>query len=171
MKRRKAIIVDIDGTLADARHRLHLIQNAEGTVNWPAWDALCHKDTPFAWCVGIVTAMHRAGYKIIFLTGRGERIREATQKWLTDNLPVTVVQTSILLMRKNGDHRKDIVIKEEYYRNEIEPKYEVAFAIDDRDAVVEMFRGLGLTVLHCDKWTEEMERQAHNLIDPKHKSG
>lgn len=169
MKRRKAIICDIDGTLADARHRLHLIQNPEGKVDWPAWDALCPKDTPVMWCVELVTAMHRAGYKIIFLTGRGERIREVTLKWLTGALPETIVQTSILLMRKNGDFRKDTIVKAEYYHREIEPWYEVAFAIDDRDTVVEMFRGLGLTVLHCDKWTADMEKAAHNLIDPKHK--
>ena len=50
-------------------------------------------------------------------------------------------------MRKTGDNRKDSIIKEEIYRNLIEPNYNIEFVLDDRNQVVDMWRRIGLTCL------------------------
>jgi len=47
-------------------------------------------------------------------------------------------------MRSDGDYRADQVVKEELFRNQVEPKYDVIGVIDDRDKVVTMWRRLGL---------------------------
>lgn len=52
-------------------------------------------------------------------------------------------------MRKDGDFRKDSIVKEEIYREWIEPFHEVLFCIDDRKQVVDMWRSIGLTCLQC----------------------
>ena len=50
-------------------------------------------------------------------------------------------------MRKNGDFRKDFIIKKEIYEKFIKPKYEVLFVLEDRDQAVKMWREEGLTCL------------------------
>jgi hypothetical protein len=47
-------------------------------------------------------------------------------------------------MRKTDDFRKDSIIKEEIYQNEIEGKYNVLCVLDDRNQVVEFWRAKGL---------------------------
>ena len=40
-------------------------------------------------------------------------------------------------MRKSGDHRKDYVVKEEIFRNNILPFFYTKLVLDDRSSVVE----------------------------------
>jgi hypothetical protein len=54
---------------------------------------------------------------------------------------------SPLLMRAEYDMRKDSIVKEEIYRQEILGRYNVWMVLDDRDQVVEMWRLLGLRTL------------------------
>jgi hypothetical protein len=49
-----------------------------------------------------------------------------------------------LFMRKTDDFRKDAIIKEEIYQNEIEGKYNVLFILDDRNSVCDFWRSKGL---------------------------
>lgn len=49
-----------------------------------------------------------------------------------------------LHMREEGDMRQDSVVKEEIYRKEIEPRFNVHLVLDDRNQVVDMWRKLGL---------------------------
>jgi hypothetical protein len=50
-------------------------------------------------------------------------------------------------MRSAGDMRKDSIVKEEIYRQEILGRYNVWFVLDDRNQVVDMWRLLGLRCL------------------------
>ncbi len=158
-----AIICDIDGTLANVKHRIHLIVNPEGKVDWPAWDALAHLDTPFAWCVELIRAMKARGTEIIFLTGRGDRCREATTAWLREYVGDWATREP-LIMRDNKDFRKDTIYKTEAFEQQIAPHYNVLFALDDRDSVADMWRELGITCLHCDKLGEEGEKGHANYL-------
>lgn len=49
--------------------------------------------------------------------------------------------------RTAGDRRLDSIIKDEIYRTQIEPNWNVLYVIDDRPQVVEMWRSHGLPVL------------------------
>jgi hypothetical protein len=49
-----------------------------------------------------------------------------------------------LLMRTEGDHRSDDIVKKEIYEKRIAPQYDVVIVFDDRDKVVKMWRDLGL---------------------------
>lgn len=166
----QAIIVDIDGTLADARHREHHLEIKAGErVDWEAWDRELPKDTPFLWCVELITAMKNHGVEIIFLTGRGERTRFDTGVWLLHHVGDWAALKT-LLMRGTGDYRKDTVIKTEFYEKVIKPQYDVLFALDDRDSVAEMWRSLGVVCLHCDRWGDAKEAGMNNILGPS-KSG
>jgi len=82
-------------------------------------------------------------YVTIFVSGREEKYREQTEKFLLKH----GIDYIDLFMRKTDDNRKDAIIKREIFDNEIRNKYNVSFVLDDRNQVVEMWRSLGLTCL------------------------
>jgi len=86
-------------------------------------------------------------YKILFVTGREgtEQCRKDTLEWITSNFRDPACdEVWELFMRKEGDYRKDVEVKEEIYENDIEPYYNVITAFDDRDSVVKMWREKGI---------------------------
>ena len=149
MTKEKAIIVDVDGTLADMR-------GVRGPFEWDK----VHLDRPHQDVIELVRDLASveiyAGeydengdevidtkYKIIITTGRDGVCEEATKQWLRDHK----VPYFDFYIRKAGDFRKDNIIKSEIYMDHIRPNYDVKYVIDDRDQVVEMWRSLGLRVL------------------------
>jgi len=131
MTKSSAVIVDIDGTVAVRGDRSPYDESRVG------WDA------PNKPVIAVVEALHAAGHAIVFVTGRTSRCRTDTRKWLEAHVPVP---QELLLMRRVGDQRPDQTVKRELYARSIRPRYRVLCVLDDRDRVVEMWRGLGLTV-------------------------
>lgn len=140
----KAILVDIDGTLADIEHRVHHVQAVE--KNWKAFNQEMHKDKLNFWCLDLIKAMQDQNFKVIFITGRGEDTRESTIAWLEKH-KVTYAE---LFMRPLKDRRDDFEVKKEIYQKIISKKYKVSFVVEDRASVVKMWRELGLVCLQCD---------------------
>jgi len=143
-EKKKAIIVDLDGTIADIEHRIHHIQ--KDPPNWKDFHAEVDKDTPIEWCVDLVNKYSGTDTGIIFVTARYEYCREETIKWLKRH----DIPSDHIHMRKDDDHRPDIEVKQEIYQQHIEPHYDVLFALEDRPRVCRMWRALGLTVLQCN---------------------
>lgn len=81
--------------------------------------------------------------KIIFLSGRDESCYEKTKNWLLKNVKIPA-NDWILMLRKENDYRGDNIIKEEIYKNDIEPFFDVRLVLEDRNKVVDMWRNLGL---------------------------
>jgi predicted kinase len=132
----RAIICDLDGTLALLNDRS------------PYDAAKCDQDFLNEPVADIVRRYHEGGHRIVFLSGREDKFREPTVRFLEKYLGTDFRYT--LLMRVSGDMRKDSIIKEEILRASILPHYHVDFALDDRNQVVDMWRGLGLTCLQVD---------------------
>ena len=139
----KAILVDLDGTLCDVEHRVHHVQGK--TKNWKAFNELMVHDDLNHWCFELMEAMGDRGYKIIFVTGRGEPSRQPTENWLKKHN----VKYEHLYMRGVLDQREDSDVKEEIYFQKIEQIYQVLFVVDDRKSVVERWRKLDLVCLQC----------------------
>ncbi len=125
-----AWIVDIDGTLA--------IHSSRDPYDWRS----ANTDEPNPPVVLAVQALaaHPEVSAIIAISGREEKAREISARWLADN----GIPYDELLMRANGDYRPDDAVKEEIFRQRIQPRYSVAAVIDDRDRVVQMWRRIGL---------------------------
>lgn len=134
-----AVLCDLDGTLA-------LIH---GRSPYDASDCDI-KDLPNWPVIETILAHYKAGRKIIFCSGREDKYRPETVRFiekyclLQDGFAVTPVEYH-LHMRKTDDFRKDSIIKEEIYVNEIEGKYNVLCVLDDRNQVVDFWRSKGLT--------------------------
>lgn len=131
----KAIVCDLDGTLADMNGR-------------DPYDAsTCDQDLVVPSVLACIEAMHAQGYNIIFVSGRDSKYRFPTEMFLRKHIAFPYV----LLMRSQGDTRKDDLIKKEIYHEAIEPFYNVAFVLDDRPRVVRMWRyQLGITVFQLN---------------------
>lgn len=127
----KTIIVDLDGTIA-----IH--------VNRSPFEFMrCDEDVVNVSVLNCVNAMKDRGYKIIFVSGREDVCRDKSVSWIKEKCGITEFQ---LFMRKTGDNRKDSIVKEEIYKNDIIPFYYVEFVLDDRKQVVDHLRELGMTV-------------------------
>jgi uncharacterized HAD superfamily protein len=140
----KAIIVDIDGTLADVEHRVHHVRSND--KNWHAFNEGMSDDSLNFWCLDLICAMKNEETETLLVTGRGEEYRQHTEEWLKKhNVPY-----SKLFMRKARDHRGDDLIKREIYDTKIKDHYKILFVVDDRLSVVRMWREIGLVCLQCD---------------------
>jgi FMN phosphatase YigB (HAD superfamily) len=136
MKDKPIVLVDVDGTLADVRHRLHHIREGR-KKNWKAFFEGMDRDTPIASTVAWVQALARH-YDIIIITGRPEEYRERTIAWLKKNdIPFTDV-----FMRPNGDHRPDYEVKKEALQRW--PKKRIKLVIEDRPPVCDMWLQQGV---------------------------
>lgn len=139
----KAVIVDMDGTIANVEHRRHFITGEH--KDWRSFNESCRTDTANQWCVDLVKMLQKE-YHIIIVSGRNHEFKEHTEDWLADH----DIYPSRLFVRGPKDSRNDSIIKEEIYKTFIEPNFDVAFCIDDRQRVVDMWRSLGLVCLQCD---------------------
>lgn len=146
----KALIIDIDGTIADCTHRRLAALKPDGKMDWSIFYKDMDKDKPIPWCIELVQK-YMFTHNILFVTGRSEEYREATLNWIMKYVTDTGYTGNILFMRKPKDFREDYVIKLEIYKEHIEPYYDVEFCIDDRQQVVDMWRAQGLVCLQCDK--------------------
>lgn len=132
----KIVLVDMDGTLADVSHRLHFIR---GKKNWKQFFRAMDQDPPVTTVVEWVQKLAE-DHDIVIVTGRPEDYVKNTEAWLQK----FGVPYSRILMRRNGDHRPDHIVKKELLAQVDCSR--VAFVIDDRPSVCDMWRDCGLKV-------------------------
>ena len=122
-------IFDIDGTLA--------IKGDRSPYDWSRVGI----DTLNAPVAHTLSALHSTNQASIFIfSGRDERCRDETEKWLSDHK----ILYDELVMRPKEDVSRDSIIKECMYNDHIKGKFNVLGIFDDRNQVVEMWRSLGL---------------------------
>jgi len=155
----EAIICDLDGTLAliGDRSPYDASRSEHDYINTPVAE--------------VIRRMKEAGKKIIFVSGREDKDREPTERFIHNHLddyrlkfiphghefvPGEEIHDLIpfeyeLYMRRTKDMRRDTVVKREIYDKHIKGRYKVLFVIDDRPSVVRMWRhDLGFTVFQLN---------------------
>lgn len=131
----KAILVDIDGTVAK-------MNGKRGPFEW-------HRvgEDDFHEVVMLsVLGLYAAGYKVIFLSGRDSICQGETCEWIGRS-PLNVIEGWDIFMRAEKDQRKDTVVKRELFDAHVRGKYDVHVVFDDRPSVARMWRDLGLNVI------------------------
>ena len=143
MVKENIIICDIDGTIADIRHRLHYIESKP--KDWESFysDYNLEKDTPFLGIINILKPLNK-DTAIFFLTGRHEFSRQITLNWLKKH--IAGVYSFRLYMRLNKNYEKDYIFKFNVLKS-IREQFNIVLAIEDRDKVVEMYIRMGIPVL------------------------
>lgn len=156
MTKARAVIWDLDGTLADCNHRRPLIPD------WKAFHAGIPKDTPITpmkWLhnqlVHAANFLSKDTFVNLYVTGRPEKYREETLEWLDTNLGME--RSSLYLyMRGNEDFRKNHEYKQALLV-ELREKYEIILAFDDSNKVVDMWRANGVYCLACPDETVPLD--------------
>lgn len=150
------VIMDLDGTLACGKHRLHKLprKDLHLTESWREFNLLAGGDAPIKQTITVNNALYRAGLMVIILTGRTDEAEELTREWLHRH----GVQYDYLLMRRASDNRKDTVMKEEALRAIGLDR--IVCAYDDSPSVIAHMRSLGIQVYQvCDYGDNAHHRQ------------
>jgi len=135
-------IVDLDGVLADVRHRLH---HLEGRKDWDAFFAGIPDDPPLAEGFAVVERLLADGHEIVLVTGRPERTRADTERWLARHaLPRVRV-----IMRRDGDRRPAREVKRGVVRR-LAGARTIAVVVDDDPAVCAALQADGWPVYQAD---------------------
>ena len=138
----RIIICDLDGTLCNCDHRLHLAKHND----WDRFNAACVDDKINEDITNIIRNLSSEKTLIYIVSGRDDKHIEKTEDWLFLN----DVHYDKLFMRKSGDYRADSIVKEEILNKHID-KEKVWFVLDDRNSVVNMWRENGLRCLQVQE--------------------
>ena len=141
----KTVLFDIDGTLADIEHRRHYVEGDK--QNWTAFFEEMGADTANAPVVDLYNVLWaHPDYECIVLSGRPDNFRALTETWFAWNeIPFSRIE-----MRGAKDNRRDDVVKQEILDKLLAEGKEIAFVVDDRQQVVDMWRANGIICFQCD---------------------
>jgi phosphoglycolate phosphatase-like HAD superfamily hydrolase len=133
-------VFDIDGVVADVRHRLH---HLDGRKSWSGFFEAASEDTLLPEGAALVAQLGKE-HEIAWLTGRPEWLRATTADWLAEHgLP-----GGELYLRPYGDYRPAPRYKLEVLRN-LAPRG-VAAVIDDDDEVIRAALAAGFPAVLAD---------------------
>lgn len=139
---RPLAVIDLDGVVADVRHRLHFLSN--GRKDWDGFFAGIPADPVLPEGRAVVDRLV-GDHEIVYLTGRPERTRRETQDWLNRHgLP-----QGRLIMRSSRDRRPARQVKLRLLR-ELAGDRPVAVVVDDDVAVCDALEQAGYAVLRAD---------------------
>ena len=142
---RPLAVIDLDGVVADVRHRLAHLQSRP--KDWDAFFAGIPDDPPLPEGVAVVERL-AGDHELVYLTGRPERTRQDTLEWLERHgLPPGRV-----IMRAEGDRRPARQVKPSLLRR-LSPGRRIAVVVDDDAQVCDALERDGWPVLRAD-WME-----------------
>ena len=140
MDRIRAIIVDIDDTLTDATHRRHHLNKTPPDFPKFFEEAI---DDPCREHIKQLCANYTG--EVLLLTGRHEALREQTLQWLKKH----DIKYNKLFMKPNKmQFYKDVDFKKPFYLGYIKKHYDIEYAVDDRDVILNMWKRVGVTAYH-----------------------
>jgi histidinol phosphatase-like enzyme len=134
-----AALVGMDGTLAKMVNR--------GPFEW----SKVGQDEVVEDVARMFNAYKAMGYKMIVMSGRDGICRSHTWDWLERH----DLRPCLLLMRKEGDMRKDSEIKRELFFEHVAHQFNVCGVVDDRKQMIREWQLIGLTVFNVGDAHEE----------------
>jgi hypothetical protein len=145
MRERPLYIFDLDGTLADCTHRQGILDEKYDNNRWRRFYALCDRDAPIRPVIDTMERLRRFAEVWIF-SGRSAEVRDKTVAWLAQHTSFMSHELdTALMMRQEGDHRADDIVKREWLDGMLQDdRRRLVAAFDDRDRVVAMWRSAGL---------------------------
>ncbi|HEY8544899.1 MAG TPA: hypothetical protein VIL36_07620 [Acidimicrobiales bacterium] len=162
MEDRPLAVIDIDGVVADVRHRLHHIEGRR--KDWDAFFAAAVDDPPHLEGVNLVGKL-AADHDVLFLTGRPERLRADTEAWLERH----GLGGHRLVMRADGDRGPAALVKLRRLRDEARTRT-VGVVVDDDPVVVDAMKEAGYLVLHAD-WEQRSAEDDDTLATAQEVEG
>ena len=143
------VIVDLDGCIADDRHRRALI-DPEAADPWAGYHDGCYADRLANG--SLLRTIEAAGWRLIVFTARPERLRSMTMRWLSWTAKITPHD---LFMRQphqahlSSPELKSAFLDELFAGGEVILS-RVVLVVDDRLDVLAMYRRRGLNALRIE---------------------
>lgn len=160
---RPLAVVDIDGVVADVRHRLHHLERRP--KDWRGFFAAAPDDPPHDEGLAVVARLVEDDHEIVFLTGRPEQHRAATQAWLGRH----DLGGHRLVMRPAGDRRPAAAVKVELL-DELRGDRPVAVVVDDDRRVLAAMAEAGHPTFHAD-WERRDDAEQRVLWEAQEAEG
>ncbi|MGI9602211.1 MAG: hypothetical protein ACR2QE_10025 [Acidimicrobiales bacterium] len=133
---------DIDGVLADATHRQHLL---DGWGDWDSFFAACGDDDLLR-DQAVLTGALRSEWLVVLLTSRPMWVQRQTRGWLERH--AADIEWDLLIMRPDRDWRSSANFKRDEVRALDAAGYEVTLTLDDDRRNVAAFRNEGLACIY-----------------------
>ena len=137
------IVWDLDGVLADNRHRLSYILGDH--PDWDAYKRHMHEDSLVTELAAVARALFHIGHTQVVVTGRMDDERHDTRAWMSRHYLLYLFDE--IRMRPVGDHRRALVVKREILEQLRGEGHTITLMFEDNPATIEMVREMGILVL------------------------
>ena len=132
------ILVDIDGTIADTKHREHFLNIFEGgQKDWNGFFSAMVDDTPIPSVIDWVKGYIDRGWNVFFVTGRPEAFRKVTEDWLDAQ---GLISLRLIMKPKPDQYIKAALWKAKVVGMLQDEGWNILLAIDDDPSVREMYQ-------------------------------
>jgi hypothetical protein len=135
----RAVIVDIDGVLADTSARQHLLERPGGGRNWDAFFAAAGDDLPYSEVPALVRDLP-TDTAAVLVSGRPDWLVDLTADWLTRH----GMRWDLLVVRRRGDRTGAARFKRAVLSGMRDAGFVVAMGIDDDERVTTMYVAEGI---------------------------
>jgi phosphoglycolate phosphatase-like HAD superfamily hydrolase len=143
MNIKTTVIFDLDGTLALVDKRREIAKKSNGKIDFDIFydPQYIELDEPNSFVIDLAKMYKRDGYEIVIVSGRSDRTKEATERWLEKY----GILYDRMIMRKRKNFTPDNELKERWLEKYLD-RDDIRVVVDDRQRVVDMWRRNGLDV-------------------------
>lgn len=141
-----AVIIDMDGTLADVssiRHHVRKPARDFDTFHRESVNVPVNREV-----ASIASAAYRIGVAVLIVTARKARYRHHTA-WF---LALHGIPSDALIMRGDDDGRPDVEVKAEMLDTFILPVWRPVLAVDDNPSVIALWEARGIRTHVVPGW-------------------
>ena len=139
----KVVLLDLDCTVADTRHRAHLApEDKTNTQNWINYSKACVEDIPLAGPIRTVQLLSEQ-YPIFVVSGRNTEARAETLSWMI----VHKVPFTRMRLHNRYDIRHNGEYKAAYVRELRAQGYDPILMLEDHEEVSRLVEAEGVPVL------------------------
>ena len=129
------VVFDLDGTLADIDHRLHLVKGEK--QDWDLFYERCVDDRPIRPAIVLCRTLFRS-HRVEIWSGRNDVVREQTEIWLEAH---SVPYDGLRMRPAATPYVKDVELKESWL---LSSSWQPDVIFEDRQRIVDMWRRNGV---------------------------
>lgn len=148
------IVLDIDSTLANNKHREHLLQKRP--KDWEAFHdpALVIKDEVIEGVDRVLRHFKELKHTFVALTGRHERLRDTTMRWLHERLPIDIPDSHLLMrpdgnMLSNAESKRQLILE---FKTALNDRNAEFLFIEDDAKTRDTLKDLGIVLQAPECW-------------------
>lgn len=138
-----------------------------------AWDKFLHpelmiKDSPQPHSLDVINSMRKQGWYVVFMTGRGERLRSVTEEWLRTHMDWTASEPLIMRPADANNVPASQMKEQMFLEFRAARKFENApflFFEDDR-FVIGTWQKYGMVFLCPQAWETMNPVVFHPVVEP-----